>query len=451
MVREHHFYCAIAKHVFAHETHGLVLVRDPIRLDDAKDFGLRPMLLYGVTAAGTSIKRLSLSPLEQPQPFSAVLEEAWRSAPGLKGKPDSVKVNRFIADACPRLAKALETVGTRLVVADAQDKRLPSSLRTAQQEALWSGFVSYNRARIETVDAFNNECLENHKLRLEHNFWKTGNAVQSAHTEQWLELPHQPLITSIPDSGPWLPGPWLSSWQAALPPSPQRRWHVEENGAAWLLEGAPDSDYDNDDDDYDADAFDYLPETAKVLIACWPGKLGEIAAEIGTTQRELQWFLSRRATIPVDSQQRLISLLGLKYRDEYDQFEPRDSLVLAASSLKATIAAYDTISHGGDLSLAFEVVPEDGAADPSWRYVVIQSFSGVPTFIMFARGSAVAEKLNASNFINYQGLQPIKKAVYRDLVEACAKACSSAAENRNSAMAFVRRHFDYFQQFENFY
>ena len=46
--------------------------------------------------------------------------------------------------------------------------------------------------------------------------------------------------------------------------------------------------------------------------------------------------------------------------DEYDQFEPPDSLVLAASSLKATIAAYDTISHGGDLSLAFEVVPEGG-------------------------------------------------------------------------------------------
>ena len=450
MNREHHFYCAIAKHVFAHPTHGLVRVRDPIRLDDAKEFGLQPLLLYGVTVAGTAIQRISLSPLENLKPFSAVLEEAWRSAPGLKGKPDTVKVNRFIAHACPNLAKSLESVGTRLVVADAQEKRLPASLRSAQQNAMWSGFFPYDRHRITSVEAFNSACLERHKLMLHPNLWETGDADQTARTEQWLALPYQPLATSTPDSGSWPPGSWLSSWQAALPQGMQRHWHVAEDGNVWLLEGASELGYENDDA-YDEDDPDYLAETAKVLIACWPSKLGQIAAEIGTTQRELQWFLNGRATIPAEAQRRLINLLGLRYRDEYDEFEPYYSLVLVASSLKATIAAYDAISHGGDLKLALEVVPKDGAADPSWRYVVIESFSGLPTIIMFARGSAVAESLNKSKFINYQGLQPIEKNVYRELVEACAKACSSTAENRNSAMAFVRRHCDYFQRFAKYY
>lgn len=450
MTREHHFYCAIAKQVFAHRTHGIVFARDPIRLDDAKCFGLQPVILYGVTAAGTAIKRITLSPLSSPLAFSVVLEEAWRSAAGLKGKPTSVKVNRFIAEACPKLFESLDAVGVTLIVSDARDKQVPASLRSAQQDAMEIGWQTRDTPRIGSVEKFNIACLNDHNLNLYYKFWQSGDLERAARTRAWLDLPSQPLTGFVPDSGPWTMGSWLSSWQAALPPGSQRQWHVAEGGNVWLIEGASDSAGDSDELG-DENDWDDLAEKARLLIACWPNKSIEIASAIGITQRELLWFLRGRAAIARDAQLRLISLLGLTYQDDYDRYAADHPRVLVASSLKATVAAYDEISHGGDLAMAFEAVPENTVADPSWRYVVMQSWGGVPTFMMFARGSAVSEKLNASHFINYQGLQPIKNAVYRDLIQTCGKACASAVENRKEATAFVRRHLNYLQEFVRFF
>lgn len=449
MTREHHFYCAIAKQVFAHRTHGIVFVRDPIRLEDAKHYGLQPMLLYGVTAAGTPLKRITLSPLSTPLAFSMVLEEAWRSAAGLRGLPTTVKVNRHIADACPKLTDSLETLGINLIVAGATDKQFPSSLRSAQQDALEMGWhEATNTPRIGSAEAFNVASLNDHRQNLHYEFWRTGNRERTTRIQTWLELPAQPLTVSVPDSGPWATGPWLSSWEVALPPAAGRLWHIAEGGNVWLIEGNTDSASDRDDRDGETTAWDDVPEKAKLLIACWPNKSAEIATAIGTTQRELQWFLNKRAAIAEEARLRLINLLGLVYREEYNEYEPNLPRVLVASSLRATIAAYDEVSHGGDLAMSFEAVPEQSAADPSWRYVVMESCGGLPTIIMFPRGSTVADKLDESHFINYQGLQPIKDGVYRDLVHTCGKACASAVENRKVATEFARRHLDYLEEFE---
>lgn len=449
MTREHHFYCAIAKQVFAHRTHGIVFVREPIRLDDAKHYGLQPMLLYGVTAAGTSLKRITLSPLSTPLAFSVVLEEAWRSAAGLRGLPATVKVNRHIADACQELGECLEALGITLIVAGAKDKQFPSSLRSAQQDAMEMGWQdASNTPRIGSAEAFNVASLDDHHKNIHYQFWRTGNLERTARTLAWLELPTQPLTASVPDSGRWVTGPWLSSWEIALPPASGRQWHEAKSGNVWLIEGESDLASDSDDRDDETTDWDDVPKKAKLLIACWPNKSVEIATAIGITQRELQWFVSGRATIGEDARLRLINLLGLTYREEYNEYEADLPRVLVASSLKATIAAYVEISHGGDLAIAFEAVPEQSAADPSWRYVVMQSCGGLPTIIMFPRGGAVAEKLDESHFINYQGLQPIKDGVYRDLVQTCGKACASAVENRKVTTEFARRHFDYLEEFE---
>ena len=38
--REHHFYVAIAKFLFHHPEHGIVSVRDPIKIKDAERYAL---------------------------------------------------------------------------------------------------------------------------------------------------------------------------------------------------------------------------------------------------------------------------------------------------------------------------------------------------------------------------------------------------------------------------
>lgn len=58
--REHHFYVAIAKFLFHHPEHGIVSVRDPIKIKDAERYGLSPLILYGLTVAGLPIRWMTL-------------------------------------------------------------------------------------------------------------------------------------------------------------------------------------------------------------------------------------------------------------------------------------------------------------------------------------------------------------------------------------------------------
>ena len=95
MIREHHLYCAIAKYCFLHAKRGITFVRDPLSIASAKRFGLEPLILYGVTAAGTSLKRIMLSTMDSPLSFSTVLEEAWKSAAPFRGKPVRIRVNSW--------------------------------------------------------------------------------------------------------------------------------------------------------------------------------------------------------------------------------------------------------------------------------------------------------------------------------------------------------------------
>ena len=100
--REHHFYVAIAKFLFHHPEHGIVSVRDPIKIKDANRYGLSPLILYGITVSGLPIRWMTFTPVDQPRAFQDVLLDAWRNAEGLRGCPDTLRVNRHIATASPR-------------------------------------------------------------------------------------------------------------------------------------------------------------------------------------------------------------------------------------------------------------------------------------------------------------------------------------------------------------
>ncbi|WOA31644.1 hypothetical protein [Alloalcanivorax xenomutans] len=135
--REHHFYVAIAKFLFHHPEHGIVSVRDPIKIKDANRYGLSPLILYGITVSGLPIRWMTFTPVDQPRAFQDVLLDAWRNAEGLRGCPDTLRVNRHIATASPRLVEDMAKIGVQVEVADAKEKSLPASLRSAQDSSRW--------------------------------------------------------------------------------------------------------------------------------------------------------------------------------------------------------------------------------------------------------------------------------------------------------------------------
>ncbi|WP_141694141.1 hypothetical protein [Rhizobium lusitanum] len=93
--REHHFCVSTAKFLFHHPQHGIVAARDPIKLADAKQYGLSPILLYGVAVARLPIRWLTFSTVTHRRTFREVLLTAWGSAQGSRGLPDILRVNRF--------------------------------------------------------------------------------------------------------------------------------------------------------------------------------------------------------------------------------------------------------------------------------------------------------------------------------------------------------------------
>ena len=56
-------------------------------------------------------------------------------AEGLRGLPDTLRVNRHLAAACPDLASSLAKIGVNLRITDSADKNHPAALRSAQDAA----------------------------------------------------------------------------------------------------------------------------------------------------------------------------------------------------------------------------------------------------------------------------------------------------------------------------
>lgn len=441
-IREHHFYVSTAKFLFHHPEHGIVAVRDSIRLTDAKRHGLDPIVLYGLTVAGLPIRWLTFSTMEKRKSLREVLLTAWANAEGLRGLPDVLRVNRYVEQADPSLAADIAKIGIRLEVADPKDKASPASLRSAHDASVWLSkrHNPDDLSAATSVEALCHDAHDDHNWRAGSGPRGLGNRKLEDNIERWLELPMRPPTDILPDNVEWQAGPWLSSWETSLPPDRPRYFkHDGVTGRIWLLSGEdPSEDVDDDDDITAYEEYDNLPDIAKNLVACWPNPPKEIAAAAGITLRQLQWFISERSTLDRSARFDLEHLLGIEYNERMGGYTPAGPYVLIARKAQAIEAVYEEISGGGD-ARPCELVPAQGQADPSWRYVLINAFGTPPTLVMAPRGEAITERL-PDLMLNYEGIQPVSPKFYRDVVSTCARACLTPEANAREMRDFAKRY-----------
>ncbi|WP_404933695.1 hypothetical protein [Nitratireductor sp. L15S-10] len=446
--REHHFYVSTAKFLFHHPQFGIVAVRDPIRLGDAERLGLTPLILYGLTVAGLPIRWLTFSSIGQPKSLRDVLMTAWRSAEGLRGLPDVLRVNRHLAQADPALGPDTAEIGVQFEVADAKDKSVPASLRSAQDAARWlpKRYEPEEQSLSSCIEALCADAQKDHDWRAQRDPGGLSNRDLEDRIERWLNLPmRRPAPISTKEAG-WEAGPWLSSWQTSLPPDRQRYFnHDGLGGRIWLLLGENPSEDVTEDDDIPAyEEYDNAAEIAKNLIACWPNSPKEIAATAGITLRQLQWFISGRSPLEQAVRFDLERLLGIEYDERTGGYASTGPRVLIAKKAQALEAVYEDISGGGD-ACPCEIVPSQGHADPSWRYVLINAHGTPPTFVMAPRGEAITERL-PDLIMNYEGIRPVSQTFYRHVVSTCARACRTPQANGREMKEFAER---YQQQWVN--
>ena len=442
--REHHFYVAIAKFLFHHPEHGIVSVRDPIKIKDAERYGLSPLILYGITVAGLPIRWMTFTPVDQPSSFRNVLLEAWRNAEGLRGRPDILRINRHLATASPELVEEMAKIDVRIDVADAREKSLPASLRSAQNSSRWllRKQDGNDRSLTGSIQALCRYAQVDHDFRVRDGHRGVHSHEIEDKIQQWLTLPAQAPVSTPTVAGglDWEPGPWLSSWETSLPPDQPRYFnHDGFDGNTWLLTGGKAHEGIVEDDDFWADSdYDNAAEIAKNLVTCWPNPPIEIAKCAGITLRELQWFTAGKLSLDRHVRFGLEDLLGIEYDESMGSYVSAGPCVLMAKKPMALKEVYEDLSKGGDASPC-EIVPCRGAADPSWRYVLINTYGEPPSIVMAPRGAKITERL-PELLMNYGGISVVAPEFYRDVVYTCAQACREPAANIREMKDFVKRY-----------
>ncbi|GEC31533.1 hypothetical protein ABIE78_000028 [Sinorhizobium fredii] len=319
---------------------------------------------------------------------------------------------------------------------------MPASLRSAQDASLWLSkrHDPVGLSLVASVETLCRDAHEDHDWRAGRGPLRLSNRKLEEKIESWLELPMRKPADILLEKVDWEAGAWLSSWETSLPPDRPRYFkHDGFTGRIWLLSGEdPSEDVDDDDDITAYEEYDNAAEIAKNLVACWPNSPREIATAAGITLRQLQWFISERSLLDRAARFDLLRLLGIEYDEGMGGYTPAGPYVLIARKAHALEAVYQEISGGGD-ACPCEIVPTQGQADPSWRYILINAYGTPPTFVMAPRGEAITERL-PDLIMNYEGIRPVSASLYRDVVSTCARACQTPQANVREMTEFARRY-----------
>lgn len=441
MVREHQFYVTVCKFIFAHKTHGIVSLIDPLPLEEAKVLGLEQILLYGVTVAGLPLRWVTFSAFDERLDLLAVLQDAWAIGAGLRGKPDRLCVSRHLATAAPLLASRLAACGVELVVAGPTEKSLPAVMNAAQGAVRWYPDGRFGAGTVRSIADLRRAAIADHELEIRHLSSASSLDVR-ARAADWLALPVRPSIADSGESVDWKPGSWCWSWQATAPVGLERCFMSFDGTRTNLMTGNVRQWADDEDDDEEAQVYDGWEnpndaELIKDILSCWPNSVGEVAAASGYRVKELEW-LQRRKFSEVDLRRvRLRQLLGIDRNPDHGDLELAGPCVLVARKGTSLEGVYVSHTGGGDAS-PFELLPERGLADPSFRYFLMNGFGSAPVLVMAGRGDPIEAEIPKRLF-NFTGSVAVRESFYRDVVATCARACRSTEVNVSEAEAFQER------------
>lgn len=420
MLKEQHFYIAVSKYLFHHSELGIVTAEEPIRVEDAAEYDLSPIILYGLTVPKLSISWLTYSLYSEPKDLIEVLKEGWANANGLRGLPDILKVSKKLPEACPTLRNSLFRLGVVLATAEKTDKSFPASLRTAQESS--RHFIgSLNQKEQEgyygDIEKLCSYAQADHEFRMRlHQMDLSGQKLQLY--LEWSALPVRNCPERNTKNCEWERGSWLFSWGNSLPPErhgSRAFCRYEEETRVWLY---------NKDVGHIKKRVDY--DSVKSLLKCLPFKPVYIASQIGITLKKLNWYLSGKDVLSNEEENNLIELINLEYDEDYLEFRPSGPYVLYLNDLKAMDTVFNAITFGGD-SRPFEIIPTtDSYKDKELRFFVINQYgyAGEMSIIMAPLESELVSKL-PEVLCNYVGEVKVLDGIYNQIAMICKTQSAS--------------------------
>ena len=431
-----HFYVAISKYLYMHAKYGIVHAIDPIGTSEAAKYDLKPVFLYGMTVPTLPIRWFSYTPADAPRSLEDFLLDGLTKGKGLRGRPDILLVSKGLALASPVFIENMARIGIHVQTAGPKEKSLYASEVAAQKLSIRSFPCHLERTElpVPSLDDLCKTACENHNYQIQSDsgFSSEGPVIRER-IKSWLSLPMRPVELGASKVMDWTAGPWLSSWENALPPERERFFQTSGNQV--ILRTGNERDYFGEDGEElgEDDEFEYgddfvsdnVAELTQWIIQSSNHTAAQFAKHIGIGTKELNWFIAGKYNLPDKKRRVLLRFLGLSMNDyEYEVSQP---YVFIANKMAAIAGLYNNISHGGDDS-PLEIIPANGPADPSWRYAIfnVEFYSSI--VVMFPRGEKITDRMEEILF-NFRGEYKVKPDFFNKLVAACAKACSSPERN----------------------
>ncbi|MDR1297560.1 MAG: hypothetical protein LBO05_09360 [Deltaproteobacteria bacterium] len=439
-IRMHNFYVSYLKHLFAHPEFGLVYVNNPpLSVREAEEeYSLQPIILYGLTLPGLPISLHTFSLATEPRALKEVLLHLWSNGPELRGQPDILKISSKLAKTAPRLTVDLAQIGVRVETAEANDRSLPACLAAAQK--FQDNFIYFydpadqDPTKKEMLKP--TKFLEYYSSEVHHSYLNRNSDFTPKQRElvkSWRAMPFKKTKLSSNGELDWNPGPWLAYWTSSSIDGVPRYFYKSKTRENFYL--ANDEQLQVQDDDQ-------FPETFRNLIACWPNPPEEIADCLGITVRKLT-SLGRKAIKNHDIRFELEDLLNIFYSIDERCYLVKGPCVLVARRISAVEFVYYQLTNGGD-ARPTEILPGRGAADPSWRYILINPFGQAPSFIMFPGGEKISEKIHKITSSN-GSISVVTREFYQDVVSTCAKACRHPRNNLPVIAEFADRYKEFWE------
>jgi len=433
--REQFFNVATAKQVFLHAKHGIIFPVDPLPLSEAGMYGLKPLIVYGLTTPGIPGCHLRFSPLDQPQPISNVLTDIWNNEPMLRGMPKKLRISRALSEADDGFVQNLLSKGVEVTFSGANDKSHSGALRSCQKDA-WELSFRGRKESLLSVDDLNRFASRPRDLR-----YLLRTPAQREVAKAWESFLYETPPALHIHQLDWKPGSWLNTWESNAARGIRRSLAVDDHSLRSLA-----SAHDEELEDIGLD--EVAMKTLSSLIHCWPGGLKSVASAIGVTAKDIQWMISGKAELPNGKLSKLLALVGMGIDDRNGYLEAEGPCVLIAETPLHGIACYDSLDHGGDLIFSIDAVPDKGMPDPSWHYLCYMSYDYGLNVLMIPRGSKLTAAM-ARNFLNFNGTQKIPATIYRDIVSTCAAICRNPETNLDAMSDLSSRHVEFFESIEN--
>ena len=354
--------------------------------EDLGELGLRPLWVYALVApAYKQYRRVLVDPL-RPLAVSELLHRAWQPDADL-GLPLTLQARSQLLASSRGFAQWVQYQQIR--VEPVPSVKVLTAFERSSADVAFA--AQFDRSRDGSVDlpwslAAANASLRRYDWEWSHHMSSPSKTSMERLTfSAWQQRARRWCTLAALDDE-WDTAA-LGPYKPPKRPDPELAVHLDDDEPVWHVAGVAQ------------------------VVEQWPGGGTSLLASLGIRRADFDFWRSGRAHLSDADRLALSDALNIVFLPEYNDWEFDGGNLLVATTTSALEAAYEELTHGGDVEYAFEVLGPSGERPPM-RCLLFGACGGLPCVVLFEPGGPGEAALNAKSLMNLDEPQRVTKAVW---------------------------------------